>query len=122
MAAEMLDTVPAGSAVKKPLYEGSTQYKNWRFSPEKLAYIRAALNAAAVSVIRNTFEADEVCGPYSFITSLRNQSISQGRRQKSSFWLPTRNTSLSSCISAKYLSYAVTSVSQRRLKRQLSAT
>ncbi|KAF8898587.1 cyclin-like protein [Infundibulicybe gibba] len=33
---------------KKPLYEGSTQYRNWRYSPE-----------AAVAVIRNTIEMGE---------------------------------------------------------------
>lgn len=45
--------------VKKPLYEGSTQYKSWRYSPEQLEQVRTSLNAAAVAVIRNTFEADE---------------------------------------------------------------
>lgn len=52
---------PDAPPIKKPLYEGSTQYRNWRYSPEKLAQVRGSLNAAAVSVIRNTFEADEVC-------------------------------------------------------------
>lgn len=62
MAAEVTEQSSANAApVKKPLYEGSTQFKNWRYSPEQLAQIRASLNAAAVSVIRNTFEADEVC-------------------------------------------------------------
>ncbi|KAG0709012.1 cyclin-like protein [Suillus ampliporus] len=50
---------PTRSAVKKPLYEGSTQYNSWRYSPEQLEHIRTSLNAAAVAVIRNTFEADE---------------------------------------------------------------
>jgi cyclin H len=59
MAAEIVS--PSGSPAKKPLYEASTQYRNWRFSPEKLTQIRDSLNAAAVTVIRNTFEADEVC-------------------------------------------------------------
>lgn len=45
--------------VKRPLYEGSTQYKSWRYSPEQLEQVRTSLNAAAVAVIRNTFEADE---------------------------------------------------------------
>ncbi|KAJ7102131.1 cyclin-like protein [Mycena belliarum] len=44
---------------KTPLYEASTQFKNWRYSPPSLAKVRASLNAAAVAVIRNTFEADE---------------------------------------------------------------
>ena len=45
---------------KVPLYEGSTQYKNWRYSTEQLSHIRAGLNEAAVAVIRGTFEADQV--------------------------------------------------------------
>ncbi|KAG1826099.1 cyclin-like protein [Suillus subaureus] len=45
--------------VKRPLYEGSTQYKSWRYSPEQLEQVRTSLNAAAVAVIRDTFEADE---------------------------------------------------------------
>ncbi|KAJ6509332.1 cyclin-like protein [Mycena vitilis] len=44
---------------KTPLYEASTQFKNWRYSSQSLAKVRASLNAAAVAVIRNTFEADE---------------------------------------------------------------
>ena len=42
------------------LYEGSTQYRHWRFSPEQLADTRASLNAAAVAAIRDAFEADTV--------------------------------------------------------------
>ncbi|KAM6498242.1 Cyclin-like protein [Amanita muscaria] len=49
----------AVATVKKPLYESSTQFRNWRCSPEKLAHIRHSLNEAAVSAIRNTFEAAE---------------------------------------------------------------
>ncbi|KIY45448.1 cyclin-like protein [Fistulina hepatica ATCC 64428] len=44
---------------RRPLYEGSTQFRNWRHSPEKLRQIRESLNHAAVEVIRNTYEADE---------------------------------------------------------------
>ncbi|KAK7058833.1 hypothetical protein VNI00_001457 [Paramarasmius palmivorus] len=43
----------------KPLYEASTQFKNWRFSHARLNQIRSTLNEAAVSVIRTTFEAYE---------------------------------------------------------------
>ncbi|KAH7883723.1 cyclin-like protein [Phlebopus sp. FC_14] len=50
------DTTAPG---KRSLYEASTQYKSWRYSPEQLAVVRKSLNSAAVSVIRNTFEADE---------------------------------------------------------------
>ncbi|KII93198.1 hypothetical protein PLICRDRAFT_49268 [Plicaturopsis crispa FD-325 SS-3] len=49
----------SSTSSKKPLYENSTQFRNWRFSPEQLAHTRATLNVAAVAVIRNTFEADE---------------------------------------------------------------
>jgi cyclin H len=55
------DTSPVS---KVPLYEGSTQFKNWRYSAEQLSHIRAGLNEAAVAVIRETFETDEVL-PYS---------------------------------------------------------
>ena len=44
----------------KPIYEGSTQFRNWRFSPERLAHTRARLNAGAVDAIRVAFETDEV--------------------------------------------------------------
>lgn len=43
-----------------PLYEGSTQFRHWRFSPEQLAETRSSLNAAAVAVIRDAFESDQV--------------------------------------------------------------
>ena len=43
---------------RKPLYEGSTQFRHWRFSPEQLAETRSSLNAAAVTVIRDAFESD----------------------------------------------------------------
>ena len=46
--------------VKKPLYEASTQFRNWRYSSEQLADIRKSLNVTAVTAIRNTFELAEV--------------------------------------------------------------
>lgn len=57
------DTTPANeqdesNASSKSLYEASTQFKHWRFSPEQLSATRASLNAAAVAAIRNAFEAD----------------------------------------------------------------
>ncbi|KAJ8084174.1 hypothetical protein PM082_002941 [Marasmius tenuissimus] len=52
-------TPPPAARTKKPLYEGSTQFKNWRYSQARLASIRSTLNEAAVSVIRTTFEAYE---------------------------------------------------------------
>lgn len=61
------ETTPPSNATasssKTSLYEGSTQYRHWRFSSEQLAQTRAALNGAAVSVIRNTFEADSARRP-----------------------------------------------------------
>jgi cyclin H len=48
------------SNARKPLYEGGTQYRHWRFSPEQLADTRTSLNAAAVAVIRDAFESDLV--------------------------------------------------------------
>lgn len=55
--ANINDTSPVP---KVPLYEASTQYRNWRYSIEQLAHIRAGLNEAAVAVIRKTFETDQV--------------------------------------------------------------
>ncbi|KAG6901912.1 hypothetical protein C0995_006750 [Termitomyces sp. Mi166 len=44
---------------KRPLYESSTQYRNWRFSPEHLVHLRFSLNAAAVNAIRHTLESQK---------------------------------------------------------------
>jgi cellobiose phosphorylase len=52
------------SLAMKPLYESSTQFRNWRYSQVQLENVRATLNAAAVSVIRNNFETDEVSEPH----------------------------------------------------------
>ena len=46
----------AESPRKKPLYEASTQFTNWRFSKEQLAQKRAALNVAAVEAVRGVIE------------------------------------------------------------------
>jgi cyclin H len=59
MAATATDAAPP-SEQKVPLYEGGTQFKNWRYSVEQLAHTRTILNEAAVSAIRSTFENDEV--------------------------------------------------------------
>ncbi|KAJ8597017.1 cyclin-like protein [Rhizopogon salebrosus TDB-379] len=56
---KVVDVQINSSTRKKPLYEGSTQYKSWRYSPEHLENIRTSLNVAAVAAIQNTFEADE---------------------------------------------------------------
>lgn len=58
MAAEQTPSVASTSVAKSPLYEASTQYRHWRFSPEHLAHTRTTLNEAAVKVIRDAFEAD----------------------------------------------------------------
>ncbi|OJA10795.1 hypothetical protein AZE42_00308 [Rhizopogon vesiculosus] len=58
-AANVVDAQVNSSIGKISLYEGSTQYKSWRYSPEQLERIRISLNVAAVAAIRNTFEADE---------------------------------------------------------------
>ncbi|KAI0793393.1 cyclin-like protein [Abortiporus biennis] len=51
----------SSSTVEKvPLYQGSTQYRHWRFSPEELVHTRVSLNAAAVRVIKDAFEADSL--------------------------------------------------------------
>ncbi|KAF8641120.1 hypothetical protein AX17_000762 [Amanita inopinata Kibby_2008] len=47
------------TAVRRPIYETSTQFKNWRYSVEQLAEIRHFLNITAVTAIRKTFDADE---------------------------------------------------------------
>ncbi|EAU92858.1 cyclin-dependent protein kinase regulator [Coprinopsis cinerea okayama7 len=47
------------SSSKTPLYEASTQYRNWRFSRESLAQMRASMNEAAVKAIRSKIEANE---------------------------------------------------------------
>jgi cyclin H len=66
---------PTETVRKEPLYEASTQFRNWRFSPEGLALIRAKLNDVAVAAIRHTFEVDQVAvmlifGPLMLILQL----------------------------------------------------
>ncbi|KAJ8494883.1 hypothetical protein ONZ51_g2003 [Trametes cubensis] len=48
----------SSSSTPQSLYEGSTQFRHWRFSPEQLAQMRSTLNQGAVSAIRDAFEAD----------------------------------------------------------------
>ena len=55
-----MDEASGHDTSRMSLYEGSTQYRNWRFSPEQLADTRASLNTAAVAAIRDAFEADSV--------------------------------------------------------------
>jgi hypothetical protein len=51
------------SGERKSLWEGSSQYRHWRFSPETLLSQRTRINEAAVKAIRDTFEAQEVSNP-----------------------------------------------------------
>ncbi|CCO27387.1 Putative cyclin-H [Rhizoctonia solani AG-1 IB] len=44
---------------KQPLYESSTQFKHWRFSPEQLAKSRRELNHAAVESLKKLFDDEE---------------------------------------------------------------
>lgn len=48
------------SSSKVPLYEASTQFRNWRFSFDSLAQLRASMNEVAVDAVRRKIEADEV--------------------------------------------------------------
>jgi cyclin H len=50
-------------STKKPLYEGSTQFRNWRFSREQLAQKRSVLNVAAVEAVQRVIENDSACQP-----------------------------------------------------------
>ncbi len=55
-----MDEASGQGTSRTSLYEGSTQYRHWRFSPEQLADTRASLNTAAVAAVRDAFEADSV--------------------------------------------------------------
>lgn len=55
------DVNSVNATAKTPLFQSSTQFRNWRFSVEQLKSIRASLNQAAIDAIRNTFEYDLVC-------------------------------------------------------------
>jgi cyclin H len=73
--AATVDTPTSSSAEesKKPLYEASTQFSHWRFSPEHLKQTRQRLNAEAVAVIKRAFEADAAShlGKIQVVLSLR---------------------------------------------------
>lgn len=44
----------------RPLYEESSQYRNWRYSKEQLAKMRKDLNERAVDVVRKNLQAEKV--------------------------------------------------------------
>ncbi|KAG9098881.1 hypothetical protein FRC06_005874 [Ceratobasidium sp. 370] len=52
------DETSSAPPQRRPLYEASTQYRNWRFSPEQLAASRKSLNAAAVKGIQDLLEKE----------------------------------------------------------------
>lgn len=55
-----VDGQPVPVSAAPTLYEGSTQYKHWRFSQADLANCRAELNQGAVAVIKGNFESTQV--------------------------------------------------------------
>lgn len=44
----------------RPLYEESSQYRNWRYSKEQLAKMRKDLNERAVETVRKNLQAEKV--------------------------------------------------------------
>ncbi|KAJ1930454.1 hypothetical protein IWQ60_000320, partial [Tieghemiomyces parasiticus] len=46
-------------ATSAPLYEQTSQYRNWRFSPEKLHEIRKLTNQAGIERARRNIKAEE---------------------------------------------------------------
>lgn len=58
--AALQEESPAIKGERQPLYNASTQFRNWRFSFEGLAEVRGSMNEAAVDAIRRKIEADEV--------------------------------------------------------------
>ena len=78
---------------KKPLYEASSQFRNWRYSPEQLSGIRTSLNHAAIAAIRNTFEAQEVAFDSMFLRCLA-QCAQPGRSSVVSFLTPDEEYTL----------------------------
>ncbi|KAF6766339.1 cyclin-like protein [Ephemerocybe angulata] len=59
MATLAIEPPQENKAKKLPIYEASTQFRNWRFSFESLAKVRGSMNAVAVAAIRKKIEADE---------------------------------------------------------------
>lgn len=58
MTVQLTSSETTQNSHKRPLYEGTTQFKNWRYSVEQLREIRSSLNAAAVAVIKNALEVN----------------------------------------------------------------
>lgn len=115
------------SAAKIPLFQSSTQYKNWRLSVEQLKATRTALNQGAVAAIRNTFESDSVCTCRTLrfvLTAIETNPFmcSPVRRLTSISLTPMRSIFSSSCTSPKYLNYAATFASRRKSRPPESPT
>lgn len=61
MSAVADTTSPTSDVLPKaPIYESSTQFLHWRFSPEQLSRMRITLNTTAVAAIRKTLEVEKV--------------------------------------------------------------
>jgi hypothetical protein len=50
----------ASSSGSRPLYQESSQFRHWRFSPAKLAGLRRELNTRAVAVVKENMRAEAV--------------------------------------------------------------
>lgn len=59
-ALKSLDISSGEGSERKSIWEGSSQYRHWRYSKEQLLEQRTQTNQAAVSAIKGAFEADEV--------------------------------------------------------------
>lgn len=55
-----LDASSGEQSGRKSLWQGSSQYRHWRFSRETLRQQRTQINESAVGAIKNAFETDEV--------------------------------------------------------------
>jgi hypothetical protein len=71
-ALNSLDIVSGSNPIRKSLWHGSSQYRNWRYSRETLRAHRTQINEVAVSAIKGAFEADEVRFDCKTITSFNN--------------------------------------------------
>lgn len=58
MTVQLTSSETTQNSQERPLYEGTTQFRNWRYSLEQLREIRSSLNAAAVAVIKNALEVN----------------------------------------------------------------
>lgn len=120
----MSDEPASPSTSRISLYEGSTQYRHWRFSPEQLSDTRTTLNAGAVAAIRDAFEADSAGRLFTTPCSTQAQPSlpSLGRRSKFPFYRLMRRGCWLSYTLARYRSYVDIFDSPRKWKQLLSHT